>query len=174
MKQIVAAWIISLSLLALVHNNVSGLQERIAARVIAMKQQVDSARTFRERIERMRPVTQEFTDAIPATTSAKDISDIYRLLEIPPVLAGTPERVAVASVTEVQVNEKPIGVVSVCLNSGAGAFLLRTEDLAAGLTALKTLLSKPWISASEVAIEATPGRKTVLIQLSGFCLYLRS
>ncbi len=175
MKAIVIAWLAALAALALVHHNVAGLHKKVDTRVAAMKKQVASAATFRERLDRMRPVEKQFAETIPALSQARDVFAIYELLEIPAdILDGTPERVGVSSVNEVKHNDKSIGVTSVCLNSGAGTFVLKTENLAAALPAVQKLFEKPWITAKDILIEATPGRKTLYINVTGLCAYLRS
>lgn len=175
MKFLLIAWAAALVFTGVVVNSANGLSAKVKQRSVVMQKSVDSASTFRERINRMRPVEKEFANTLPFTEDAKDAFAIYNMLGLTDgVLVGAAERTVVSTVTEIKQNDKSIGVASICINSGSGAFVLRTEDLDAALPKLRELLAKPWIVASEVFIEATPGRKTVFVNINGLCAYMRT
>lgn len=174
MKSLIAVWSVAVLLCLFVQQQVAMLDEKVVSRVKAMGKQVNDAQTFRERFERMRPVEKEFNESLPAKSKGKDVFSIYELLGIDTrVIDAAPEKMSVSSVTEVLQNEKSIGVMSVCLSSGAGHLLVKTEDLDASLRNLELLAAKPWISITEIAVETIPGRPTVFIQLYGFCTLMR-
>lgn len=152
----------------------TGFSERLDQKFRTVKKTVESAQTFRQRLDNLRHVNSKFTETYPDGKVNNDLYSLYRLTGVGEAGGtGEPEKLMITRMKSVRVDDQNVGATEFSLAMSGAGYGVSAPDLAMGLRIATEMLSKPYVQADQVTFKLSPGSRTTMVVFTNYTVTLR-
>lgn len=152
----------------------SGFSTRLDQKYRSVKKTVESAQTFRQRLDNLRHVTATFNETYPDALTNNDLYSLYRLSGVAEAGADAePEKMIISRMTPAKANDQLIGASEFMLSMSGIGYSMTAPELGSAVRIADELLSKPYVDAEQLTLKVSPGSRQTRLIFGSYTITLR-